>query len=148
MVMKRILFTSIALCFILSIKAQTDPPDIPELDKPVLKSKDSAIFTSVEMAPEFPGGIQNFYNYIAKNLSYPKADFINKTQGKVIVSFIVDFDGRLNYVKVIKSVSPGIDAEATLLIINSPRWRPAIQNGRVVRVKYTIPITFNLPNSK
>jgi protein TonB len=153
--MKKLLILSLLFLFAIATKAQTtSPPDIPELDNPVVKDTSSTqgahryIFTSVEMAPEYPGGIDGFVRYIALNLRYPRNDFKNKIEGKVNIAFVVDRDGSLTQIKILKGVSPDIDAEAIRLIKNSPKWKPGIQNGRAVPVSYSILINFKLPPQK
>ena len=146
--MKKIVLSFVPLLFIVAAKAQTGgPPTDPDLDKLDSVNKiSSSKFVSVEQQPEFPGGMNNFYVYIAKNIRYPKEARKNKIEGKVNVSFVVDRDGRLTQVKVIKGVSEDIDAEAIRLISSSPAWKPGIQNSQPVRVLYNIIIAFKLPN--
>ncbi len=135
---------SIVLLFSVRVKAQTSSPNISDLEKADSAQVSKPIFVSVEQQPEFPGGTDNFFKYIARNLRYPINDLKNKVQGKVTVSFMVDYDGSLTNIKIIDSVSTDINAEALRLIKNSPRWKPGMQNGRPVRVNYTVPIIFVL----
>ena len=151
--MKRGLFTFLLILTFLGVKAQTStPPDIGELEdkekvdspKSTAFSKANPPFISVEKAADFPGGIAEFYSYLMKNIRYPKDSRIKKIEGKVIVSFIVNIDGRLVNAKILQSVAPDLDVEALRLINKSPIWSPAIQNCRPVRVPFTVPITFKI----
>lgn len=101
-------------------------------------------FVSIEKQPEFPGGLSSFYQYLNRNIKYPKEDWKNKIQGKVFVSFVVEKDGQLTNVKLMRGVSKQIDAEALRVISASPKWNPGIQFGVPVRVKYNINVNFTL----
>jgi len=109
--------------------------------------KEGPVFTSVEQVPNFPGGIEAFTNYLAKNIRYPKAARQQKIQGRVIISFIVEKDGALTDIHAARGVSPEIDAEAIRVITASPSWTPGIQNGHTVRVAYSVPISFRLDDA-
>ena len=85
--------------------------------------------------------------YISSNIRYPIVAKENGVQGRVIVSFIIEKDGSLNDIKVIKSVDPSLDKEAVRVAKSMPRWIAGRQNGRFVRVKYNIPISFRLENA-
>jgi len=104
------------------------------------------IFTAVEQFPSFPGGTNAFYKFLAKNIRYPAEAVKNNTQGTVIIGFVVEADGQLTNVKIIKGVSPEIDAEAIRVIQISPKWKPALQNNKPVRVQFRMPISFSLAN--
>ena len=102
------------------------------------------VFDVVEEMPQFPGGAQELFSYLAKNIKYPKeAEEANK-QGRVIITFVVNKDGAISDAKVVKSVDPLLDAEGLRVISNMPDWTPGKQSGKAVRVKYTVPITFRL----
>ncbi|TWR30448.1 TonB family protein [Mucilaginibacter pallidiroseus] len=102
------------------------------------------LFTEVEHAPEFPGGDEAFGKFLAKNIKYPKAERENNVQGRVVLTFVVEADGSLSDIKVAKSVSRNIDAEALRVMKASPKWQPGIQNKHKVRVQYAVPIQFAL----
>lgn len=104
------------------------------------------VFTEVEEVPEFPGGMMAFYNYLGKNFKYPKSARKNNVSGKVILSFIVEKDGQLSDIKVIRGLNTDIDQEAVRVLKASPKWKPGLQNGHTVRVAYTLPIAINLNN--
>lgn len=102
------------------------------------------IFTIVQKMPEFPGGQQSLQQYMAKNIRYPvKAQELG-IQGRVSCSFVIDTDGSLKDIKVIRGVDPLLDAEAVRVIEKMPNWKPGIQNSRAVAVQYTVPVTFRL----
>jgi protein TonB len=113
-------------------------------DVKVTEEDPNKIFTSVEQVPEFPGGIDKFYAYLNKNIRYPAVARENGTQGRVIVSFVCERDGSLTDVKVARGIGDGCDEEAVRVIKASPKWKPGIQNGRPVRVAYSVPISFTL----
>lgn len=102
----------------------------------------------VETMPEYPGGQEAMYAYLNKNIKYPKADFNKNISGKVIVQFVIDTLGFVTDSKVIKPVSPTIDAEALRVINGMPQWKPATQQGKVVNVKFTMPINFSLQENR
>jgi protein TonB len=101
-------------------------------------------FTSVKKQPAYPGGIEKFYTYISNEIKYPEVAKKNKTQGKVFVSFVVEKDGTLTDLHVIRSLSPETDNEAIRVLKKSPKWYPAQQNGAPVRVKYNIAVNFKI----
>ncbi|RYY06034.1 MAG: TonB family protein [Sphingobacteriaceae bacterium] len=105
---------------------------------------DVVSFASVEKLPTFPGGEVAFGNYLAKNIRYPKEARDQKITGRVIVSFIVEKDGKLNDIKVLRDIGAGCGAEAVRVLSESPAWNPGIQNGKPVRVAYTMPVNFAL----
>ncbi|RYE16439.1 MAG: TonB family protein, partial [Sphingobacteriaceae bacterium] len=101
-------------------------------------------FAAVEILPGFPGGEAAFGNFLAKTLRYPKEARDRKITGRVIVSFIVEKDGKLNDIKVLRDIGGGCGAEAIRVLSESPAWNPGIQNGKPVRVAFTMPINFTL----
>jgi TonB family protein len=105
------------------------------------------IFDVVEHMPEFPGGMEEMMKYLSTNIRYPEAAHKAGKQGRVLVNFVVEADGTISNANVLRSVSEELDAEAIRVIQNMPKWKPGMQNGQAVRVKYTIPISFRL-NSK
>ena len=123
--------------------AVTVKPDVEEvpIDKPV--TKDEA-FAVVEQMPEFPGGMKELMTYLKDNIKYPKAAQDKKVQGRVIVQFVVEKDGTLTEFKVMRSVDPDLDNEALRVLSEMPKWKPGMQKGQAVRVKYTVPVSFKL----
>jgi len=111
------------------------------LDSP---EADEKAFDVVEQLPQFPGGVGEMMKFLSVTVKYPEAAEKTGTQGRVIASFIVEKDGTITNIKVVKKVSEELDAEAVRVINAMPKWTPGMQKGKAVRVKYTIPITFRL----
>jgi TonB family protein len=101
-------------------------------------------FDVVEEMPQFPGGPSALFEFLSKNIQYPKDAEKAKLQGRVIVTFVVKKDGSITDAKVVKSVAPSLDAEALRVINAMPNWAPGRQGGQPVNVKYTVPLTFRL----
>jgi len=110
----------------------------------VTEEDPNKIFTSVEKIPEFPGGIEAFYKYLGKAIRYPSVARENGTQGRVIVSFVCERDGSLTDVHITRDIGDGCGDEAVRVVKASPHWKPGIQNGRPVRVAYSVPVMFTL----
>ncbi len=102
------------------------------------------VFDVVEQMPEFPGGTTELMKYLSQNLKYPKEAEAANEQGRVIVTFIVEPDGTPTSARMVQSVSPLLDAEALRVVQTMPKWTPGMQNGKTVRVKYTVPVSFKL----
>ena len=117
-----------------------------EIPQTSTSPKDENTFFIVEQMPEYPGGMSELMKYVARNIKYPADALREKKQGRVIVQFIVGKDGYTSDFKVMKSVSPSIDAEAIRVLANMPKWTPGMQRGKTVAVKYTVPVTFKLNN--
>src|ERR1700733_3618192 len=113
-------------------------------DTKVTEEDPNKIFTSVEQVPEFPGGLDAFGKYLSNHIKYPAVARENNTQGRVIVQFVCEKDGSLTDIKVVRGIGDGCDEEAIRVIKASPKWSPGIQNGRPVRVAYSVPISFTL----
>ena len=114
--------------------AQPEPP----------KEEETKVFDVVEQMPSFPGGPSALFEYLSKNIKYPVVAEENGIQGRVIVTFVVERDGSITDVRVVKSVDPSLDKEASRVVKAMPKWIPGKQNGSAVRVKYTVPVTFRL----
>lgn len=97
-----------------------------------------------ETAAEFPGGINKLIDYIGTNIRYPKSARRNGVEGKVYVQFVVDAEGNVQHVEVLKGVSPVIDEEAMRVVKSIPQWRPAMVDGNKVNSFYTLPINFTI----
>ena len=113
--------------------AQPEPK--PEVEK---------VFEVVEQMPSFPGGDKALLEYLSNNIKYPVVAQENGVQGRVVVSFVVEKDGSITDVKVVRSVDPSLDKEAARVVKSMPRWIPGKQNGSAVRVKYNVPVSFKL----
>ncbi|MFC5410476.1 TonB family protein [Larkinella bovis] len=114
------------------------------LDRKPVDDGNGEIFTVVEQNPEFPGGIANLGKYLSENIRYPEAAKRAQVSGRVFVSFVVNTDGSIQDIQILKGIGFGADEEAVRVIKAMPRWKPAMQDGKVVRVKYNLPIRFEL----
>ena len=112
--------------------------------KTVVAKKNQKVFDVVEQMPEYPGGQAALFEYLSKNIKYPADAEKKKVEGKVFVTFVVDSDGKITDVSLLKKVFPSLDAEAIRFISAMPNWIPGRQKGQAVRVKYTVPIMFRL----
>ena len=115
-----------------------------DTDAPEEEVYEEEIFTIVEKMPEFPGGIEALFSYLGKTLTYPAMAKDAKIQGKVYVTFVVDRDGSIANVKVLRGIGGGCDEEAVKVIKKMPKWEPGRQRGKAVRVQYNLPINFIL----
>lgn len=100
------------------------------------------VYDIVEQMPSYPGGQSAMMSFLSKNLVYPEAAQKRGAQGRVTVSFVVETDGSLTSFKVAHSADPDLDREALRVVKMMPRWQPGKKGGKLVRVKYTVPITF------
>lgn len=116
--------------------AQPEPPKQEEVE--------NKVFTTVEQMPSFPGGDAALMNWLRNNVRYPAVAEENGIQGRVVVSFVVERNGSITDVQVVKSVDPSLDKEASRVVKSMPNWIPGKQNGSAVRVKYNVPVTFRL----
>lgn len=117
---------------------------------PQAVTSDDQTFSVVEQMPEYPGGMRAGLEFMARNLRYPTKAREAGKQGRVIVQFVVRKDGSLSDFKVLCPVDPWLDAEAIRVISTMPKWKPGMQDGKPVSVKFTLPVTFMLEgtNSK
>ena len=123
--------------------SQSAPPPPPMSPQ---KSTDPSdlVFTVVEVMPEFPGGQGALLQFLAKSIKYPVIAQQNGIQGRVTCSFVVGKDGVIRNIEVIRGVDPSLDLEAARVISMMPKWKPGMQKGKEVNVKYTVPVTFRL----
>jgi len=112
--------------------------------KTVVAKKNQQVFDVVEKMPEYPGGQAALFEYLSTNVKYPADAEKQKIQGRVLVTFIVNTDGSITDIEVVKKAFPSLDAEAVRVISGMPKWTPGEQKGQKVRVKYTVPLSFNL----
>ena len=129
-----------------STEDQAEWVDLNEYDVVEVEPEpeEEAPFMVVEDMPEFPGGTAALLEYLRKNIKYPAICRENNIQGRVIVSFVVTKDGAIVDPEVVKSVNPSLDKEAVRVISTMPNWKPGMQRGKAVRVKYTVPVNFRL----
>lgn len=114
----------------------------PEPPKHVVE--ETKIFTVVEQMPMYPGGDAALMGYLRDNIKYPTVAAENGVQGRVVVGFVVERDGSITDVNILRGVDPSLDREAMRVVKSMPRWNPGKQNGSAVRVKYQVPVSFRL----
>ena len=119
----------------------------PPVEAPVEEEEEDVVFEVVESMPEFPGGSLAMMKYIAENIKYPAIAQENGIQGRVICQFVVEKDGKVSDVRVVRSSGEAsLDKEAVRVINSMPKWNPGKQRGQLVRVKYTAPVSFRNTN--
>ena len=117
----------------------------PPVEAPVEEEEEEVVFVVVETMPEFPGGQQQLFKYLSENVKYPVIAQENGIQGRVICQFVVNKDGSIVDVEVVRSGGDAsLDKEAVRVIKSMPKWKPGKQRGKAVRVKYTVPVNFRL----
>ena len=135
--MKRLIMMSLmAICCLTTVLAQ----------KTVVSQKDQKEdpFNVVEDMPAFPGGMEAMIQFISSNIKYPADAKKQKVDGRVLVNFVIEKDGSITEVKVVKPTFPSLDAEAIRVVKAMPKWKPGYQRGQAVRVQFTMPINFSL----
>lgn len=105
---------------------------------------ETEIFTVVESMPEFPGGAEAMMAFIAKNMKYPPMARESGIQGRVFVNFVVEPNGSVSNVKVLRGIGGGCDEEAIRVVESMPKWTPGRQRGKAVRVSFNLPVRFTL----
>jgi TonB family protein len=126
-------------------QVQTPPPPPPPVGE---ISDQDVIFMVVEKMPQYPGGDEELFKYLATNIKYPSDAKEQNIEGRVICQFVINRDGSVSDVVVVRSIAPSLDAEAVRVISAMPNWTPGEQRGQTVRVKYTLPINFKLDSEK
>lgn len=121
-----------------TVPADTAVIDVPE------DSINAEVFEFCEIAPSFPGGEAALFRWLNLNIKYPDAACNAGIQGKVIVSFVVERDGSVSDIRLLRRKHPALDGEACRLVGSMPRWIPGQNNGQPVRARYSLPITFKL----
>ncbi len=109
------------------------------------EDEEEPVFVVVENDPEFPGGMEALYAFISNNVKYPKQALENGIQGKVYVTFVVEVDGSISNIKVLRDIGGGCGAEAVRVVKLMPKWKPGTQRGKAVRVQFNLPVEFKLP---
>ena len=114
--------------------------------KTVVSQKDQkeTPFNVVEDKPAFPGGMEAMIQFFSTNIQYPADAKKQKIDGRVLVNFVIEKDGSITDVKVMKPGFPSLDAEAVRVVKMMPKWKPGYQKGQAVRVLFALPISFNL----
>ncbi|WP_304231286.1 M56 family metallopeptidase [Phocaeicola plebeius] len=126
-------------------KEEVVAPVSPEAkETPADSTVKEEVFMVAEQMPEYPGGMKEMLKFLQENVKYPENAMKNNVQGRVIVQFVVEKDGTPTEFKVLRSVDPDLDAEALRVMKAMPKWKPGMQKGQVVRVKFTVPVSFKL----
>lgn len=115
-----------------------------EVEEVEEEAEEETIFKVVEESASFPGGMQELYKYVGSNLVYPQQARETGTQGKVFITFVVEKDGSLTDVKVLRDIGSGCGEEAVRVVKSMPKWKPAKQRGKAVRMQFNLPISFTL----
>lgn len=119
--------------------------DAPPIEAaPVTEPKKEDIYNFVEKKAEYPGGMQTLYQFLSKNMDYPKIARENQIAGRVILQFVVEKDGTITNIEILRDIGGGCGAEAARVISQMPKWKPAVQNDLVVRSRFTLPVRFQL----
>jgi TonB family protein len=129
------------------LESQTDAPneaDVPPPPPKIQKDEPKKTFTVVEVMPEYPGGVNEMMKFLAENIKYPTVAKENGISGKVYVTFIVEKDGLIGDITILRGIGAGCDEEAIRVIKMMPKWKPGTQRGQAVRVQYNLPIKFAL----
>lgn len=112
--------------------------------KPVEKVDSDGVYLMPDQMPEFPGGMQAMMKFLTTNIKYPVEAQKKGVSGRVIVQFVIMEDGTLDQAKVVRGVDPLLDEEALRVVKLMPKWKPGIDRGEAVKVRFTAPIMFNL----
>ena len=112
--------------------------------KPVEKVDSDGVYLMPDQLPEFPGGLQAMMKFLSTNIKYPVEAQKKGISGRVIVQFVIMEDGTLDQAKVIRGVDPLLDEEALRVVKSMPKWKPGMDRGEAVKVRFTAPIMFNL----
>ena len=115
-----------------------------EVTEQVQQEVTQKIHEVVEQQPQFPGGQAALFSWLSQNIHYPPVAEENGIYGRVVVSFVVEPDGSISNVQVVRGVDPSLDKEAVRVTKAMPKWQPGRQNGQAVRVRYNLPVTFKL----
>ena len=118
--------------------------EIATPEPPKQEAEQNKVFDVVEQQPQYPGGMGALNHWLGSNFKYPVMAAENGIEGRVVVQFVVERDGSVSGVHVVRGVDPSLDKEATRVVSAMPKWIPGKQNGSAVRVKYTVPVTFRL----
>lgn len=131
-----------------ALYAENADNNLVAISETAIKPQDERPYEVVEEMPQFPGGMNALMTFIGQNLRYPIDDAKSKVEGRVLVRFVIEKDGTVNDVEVLRSLSPNCDAEAVRVVKAMPKWSPGIQKGKEVRVYFTLPILYKLTKNK
>ena len=144
-IMKKFFLLLLSICFCAVMFAQSDGVNTTSNDTVV--GNDGYICVQYEKWPEFPGGQQEMLKYIQENLIYPKLALKKQIQGRSICQFIVEKDGSISHIQVVRSSgNKSLDRAAIRVIKTMPKWTSGRLQGKIVRTYYTLPVNFRIPN--
>jgi TonB family protein len=130
-------------------KSDTTKKNTVKLDSAAMKTlaadADTTVYDAVEQMPSFPGGDNARVDYLQETLNYPTLALKRGIEGRVFVTFIIEKNGSISHVRVLRGIGGGCDEEAVRVIQNMPRWVPGKQNGKPVRVRFNMPFKFTIP---
>ena len=106
---------------------------------------DDEIYTVIEVAPEFPGGVDSMYAFISRNIKYPEEALKNNISGNVYVTFVVEKDGQITSTRLLRDIGAGCGQEALRVVRSMPKWKPGTSQGKPKRVQFNLPFVFTLP---
>ena len=139
-----VLPVAVALLMVGCKPATTQEPEAVEPQQQEAVATADSVYSVVEQDPEFPGGIEALYKYLAENIKYPEQAKAEGVQGRVFVRFVIEADGSITNAQVLRSIGGGCDEEALRVVNAMPKWKPGMQDGKPVRVQYNLPIIFKL----
>ena len=156
--LKVLLVTPVAFFLVVAFTVSPVVKTVAQVDKQTQKVEANSqspqdegqneIFTVVEDMPKFPGGEEARASYLASNIKYPEAARKAGVQGTCYISFVIDKDGSVSNVKVLRGIGGGCDEEAVRVIQTMPKWEPGTQRGEPVRVQFNMPVKFSLGDGK
>ena len=153
---KLILFVAVATMYCSCGQVATEDNESREANEDVVElttdaetdhtmpEDDAELVQVVEVFPEFPGGSDSLYTYIARNIKYPEAAKKEKIEGRVFVTFVVEKDGRITGERILRDIGGGCGEEVLRVIRTMPKWKPGTQDGKPVRVQFNLPVAFEL----
>lgn len=143
--MKKFFLLLLSICFCAVMFAQSDGVNTTSND--TVFGADDYICVNYETWPEFPGGQQEMFKYIQENLIYPKLALKKQIQGRSICQFIVEKDGSISHIRVVRSSgNKSLDRAAIRVIKTMPKWTPGRLQGKIVRTHYVLPVNLRIPN--
>lgn len=136
------------IVFVVMLIGQLSQAQAPANKDTTKKTNEKRAVSPVWIIPEYPGGEKAFQNYISKKLEYPEVASLIGIDGKVVVSFTIESDGRITNVYPVQCIGAGCESEAVKIIEGAKKWKPGSQDGKPVRVEYSVPIDFHNPKDK
>jgi TonB family protein len=136
---------SIIFLLLLAVNFSFAQSKAPATSQP---AKATTVLTKAEQMPSFPGGEEKLYQFLSENIKYPTEALDKKIEGTVLVTFVVNENGKISDVRMAKRMANGMDQEAIRVVKMMPNWVPGMDNGKAVAVQYTLPVKFSLGNTQ